>query len=138
MRNGNLLNSCISEIWISQGVDALFPKFCIYILHISMIISAVLNCCVLLTCWIVFHLESSCCIITIRLKTNPDLIAWRDMTGRNWIITILSYYGWCTWIPIINGQGIKAEKTCCLFLLYNIHKPSKLTRNYTQTQHQKI
>ena len=41
---------------------------------------------------------------------NQDLIAWRDMAGRNWITTILSHYGWCTWTTIINGQGIIAEK----------------------------
>ena len=94
------------------------PYFSIIIL---MIFSIVLNWCV--TCWIVFHLESSFCYRPIRLKLNQDLIAWRDMAGRNWITTILSHHRWCTWIPIINGQGIIAEKhICCLFFSFDNYK----------------
>ena len=47
-----------------------------------------IQCCFELMCvtyWIVFHLESSFCYRPIRLKFNQDLIAWRDMAGRNWI-----------------------------------------------------
>ena len=50
------------------------------------------------TYWIVFHLESSFCVRPIRLKLNQDLIAWRDMAGRNWITTILSHHGWCMYL----------------------------------------
>ena len=71
---------------------------------------------VLLTYWIVFHLESTKIFNRIRLKMNQDLIAWRDMDGRNWITTIFSHHEWCTWIPIINGQGIIAEKIYRLFV----------------------
>ena len=78
--------------------------------------SVVLNWCDLLTYWMVFHFESSSCQIPIRLKMKQDLNAWWDMAGRNWITTIFSHHEWCTWIPIINGQGIIAEKTYKLFV----------------------
>ena len=77
---------------------------------------------VLLTYWIVFHLESTKIFTRIRLKMNQDLIAWRDMAGRNWITTILSNHGWCTWTTIINGQRIPAEKNGYLFFLFDNYK----------------
>ena len=82
-----------------------------------------LNWCDLLTYWIVLHLESTISSTPIRLKFNQDLIAWRNMAGRNWITTILSHHGWCTWTTIINGQGIIAEKTSLfIFLIWQLQR----------------
>ena len=89
-----------------------------------MLFSFILNLYVLLTCGIVFHLKSSSCYTPIRLKMNQDLIAWRDMAGRNWITTILSHQGWCTWSTIINGQEIIARKiTLFIFLIWQLKQP---------------
>ena len=101
---------------------AIKERFRILDQSISMIFSVVLNWYVLLTCWIVFHLESSISYTPIRLKMNQDLIAWRNMAGRNWITTILSHHEWCTWTTIINGQGIIAEKIGCFFLSFDNYK----------------
>ena len=94
---------------------------------------------VLLTYWIVFHFESSISFTIIRLKMNQDLIAWRDMAGRNWITTILSNHGWCTWSTIINCQGIIPEKYVgSLFFSFDIYKELELTRSQSCILHQKI
>ena len=88
------------------------PQFCIIIL---IIFGVVLNRCD--TCLCIFHFETIIiAIVMVSFKMNQDLIAWRDMAGRNWITTILSHHGWCTWITIINGQGIIAEKNRLFFL----------------------
>ena len=94
---------------------------------------------VLLTYWIVFHLESTKIFNRIRLKMNQDLIAWRDMDGRNWITTIFSNHGWCTWSTIINCQGIIPEKYVgSLFFSFDIYKELELTRSQSCILHQKI
>ena len=88
-------------------------------LHISMIFSVILNWC--FTCWNVFHLESTISSTPIRFKLNQDLTAWWDMTGRNWIATILSHHWWCTWTTIINGQRIIAENiNMFIFLIWQL------------------
>ena len=93
----------------------ILPQFCIIIL---IIFGVVLNWCV--TCLCIFHFETIIiAIVIVSFKMNQDLIAWRDMAGRNWITTILSHHGWCTWTPIINGQGVIAEKNGCLFLSFS-------------------
>ena len=104
----------INSIWKKKIIKKwrVLPQFCIII---SIIFNVVLNWCA--TCWIVFHFESSPCLTPIRFKLNQDLIAWWDMAGRNWIATILSNHGWCTWTTIINGHGIIAEKIGCFFPL---------------------
>ena len=84
-----------------------------------------IQCCFELMCftyWMVFHFESNFCCFSIRLKLNQDLIAWRDMAGRNWITTILSHHGWCTWSTVINGQGITAETWLVYFSRMTIPK----------------
>ena len=66
------------------------------------------------------HFESSSCHkILVWMKMNEYLITWRDVAGRNWITTILSYQGWCTWTTVIDVQVIIAEKIGCLFLFFN-------------------
>ena len=111
----NLINS----IWKNNHLEMKStPKLCIII---PMAFSVVLNCCV--TCWIVLHFKSSSYSIHIRMKLNQDLIAWRDMAWRNWITTILSHHGWCTWSTIINGQGIIAEKNrLFIFLIWQLQR----------------
>ena len=95
-----------------------------YLLKTAEIFSVVLdlNWCVLLTCWIVFHFESSFCHSPIRFKLNHDPIAWWYMVGSNWSTTILSHHGWCTWSTIINGQGIPAEKIIYWFFSFDNYK----------------
>ena len=95
------------------------------------------------TYWIVLHFKSSSHSYLIRMKLNQDLIAWRDMAGRNWITTILSHHGWCTWTTVINGQGIIAEKTSLfIFLIWQFQRiltypqlgwysTSKVTKNWS-------
>ena len=107
---------CIKKIeWKAILINSMYTKIHLEIkstqnFYVSTLIifSVVLNWCV--TSRIVFHFESSYCISTIRLKMNQDLIAWRDMAGRNWITTILSHNGWCIRITIINSQWIITEK----------------------------
>ena len=95
------------------------PQFCIIIL---IIFGVVLNWCV--TCLCIFHFETIIiAIVIVSFKMNQDLIAWRDMAGRNWITTILSHHGWCTWITIINGQGIPAKKNrAFVFLIWQLQR----------------
>ena len=76
---------------------------------------------------LLLHFKSSSHSCLIRMKLNQDLIAWRDMAGRNWITTILSHHGWCTWSTIINDQGIPAEKIECLLFSIDNYNELELT-----------
>ena len=114
------------------------PQFCIIILTIF---SVVLNWCV--TCLFIFHFETIIIAIEIvSFKMNQDLIAWRDMAGRNWITTILSHHGWCTWITIINGQGIQAEKIgLFVFLIWQLQRIStypQIVESYSTSKDRKF
>ena len=110
----NLINS----IWKNNHLEMKStPKLCIII---PMAFSVVLNCCV--TCWIVLHFKSSSYSIHIRMKLNQDLIAWRDMAWRNWITTIHSNDGWCSWSTVINDQRIPAKKLRWLFFSFDNNK----------------
>ena len=103
------------------------PQFCIIIL---IIFGVVLNWCV--TCLCIFHFETIIiAIVIVSFKMNQDLIAWRDMAGRNWITTIKAHHGWCTWSTIINGQGIIPEKKYMfVFLIWQFQR----SRAYQQLE----
>ena len=64
----------------------------------------------LLTLWIILHFKSTPGGTRISYKMHQYLIAWWDMARWNWIPTIFSNHGWCTWTTVIDKQGIPTEK----------------------------
>ena len=102
-------------------------------------LSVVFTWCILLTCWIIFHLKSMKMGNDVNNQMNKDLIAGRYMARWNWSTTILSQHEWSTWTTVINGHRVKAAKKKMFFWFSQlIVKTLAFTCSYSGNILQKI